>query len=93
MAITPYDVTRPDGAFAVSVHSPIQKFFRIERFEILPLLQLPEESYSKIGYCHISNNYITLSFRPFRGDSTRNEVDIAEKGLIHALLSTYFSNC
>ena len=43
MAITPYDVPRPDGAFAVSVHSPIQKFFRIERFEILPLLQLPEE--------------------------------------------------
>jgi hydroxyacylglutathione hydrolase len=30
---------------------------------------------------------------PFRGDSTRNEVDIAEKELINVLLSIYFSNC
>jgi hypothetical protein len=29
---------------------------------------------------------------PFRGDSTRYEVDIAEKELIFAALSIYFSN-
>jgi hypothetical protein len=36
---------------------------------------------------------ISLYRMPFRSDSTRNEVDIAEKELINVLLSTYFSNC
>jgi len=37
--------------------------------------------------------YITLSFQPFRGDSTRYEVDIAEKVLMSEQYTIHNENC
>jgi hypothetical protein len=42
---------------------------------------------------HSWNSHISLYFMPFGGDSTRNEVDIAEKELIHDYNSDHNLNC